>query len=283
MLLLADLVGLAVEEEGSGRMLGHVASVEAYEANDVLELDTGVVLPMVEDCVLGVDVPGGRIVVARGGVTEDDLAWTRGRLVFRDAPLAQVAADLRRWYGVRLEVADSSLLARHLTASFDGEPLDRVLDVISLALGVTTQRSGDRVVLRAGTNFLECTPKDKDGFAWCYNKVTAPRRDMQAKLRAQGKSDKEVTEAIQAALKDGRLKPPPAGTMSYRYSDDPGRIKLLWVVSVPGATPESIGVSTESQRDAALKGNGKPWLMLPGTPGAHIMIPINPGPNAGTK
>jgi hypothetical protein len=145
------------------------------------------------------------------------------------------------------------------------------------------EKTGDRVVLREGTNFIECTPKDKDGFAWCYNKVTAPRRDMSAKLRAQGKSDKEVTEAIQAAMKDGRLKPPPAGTMSYRYSDDPGRIRLLWVVSVPGATPESIGVSTESQRDAALKGQGKPWLMLPGTPGAHIMIPINPGPNAGTK
>ena len=136
------------------------------------------------------------------------------------------------------------------------------------------EKTGDRVVLRAGTNFVECTPKDKDGFAWCYNKVTAPRRDMTAKLRAQGQSDKEVTEGIQAAMKDGRRKPPP---------DDPGRIKLLWVVSVPGATPESIGVSTESQRDAALKGNGRPWLMLPGTPGAHIMIPINPGPNAGTK
>ncbi|PYQ79918.1 MAG: hypothetical protein DMG03_24595 [Acidobacteria bacterium] len=29
------------------------------------------------------------------------------------------------------------------------------------------EKTGDRVVLRAGTNFVECTPKDKDGFAWC--------------------------------------------------------------------------------------------------------------------
>ncbi|MBW8868060.1 MAG: hypothetical protein JF610_12155, partial [Acidobacteria bacterium] len=92
-----------------------------------------------------------------------------------------------------------------------------------------------------------------------------------------------VTKEIQAATKDGRLKAPPFGTMSYRYSDDPGRIKLLWVISVPNATPDSVGVSTQSQRDAALKGNGRPWLMLPGTPGAHIMIPINPGPAGGTK
>jgi hypothetical protein len=30
-----------------------------------------------------------------------------------------------------------------------------------------------------------------------------------------------------------------------------------------------------SQRDAALKGHGLPWMMLEGTSGAHIMIPIN--------
>ncbi len=145
------------------------------------------------------------------------------------------------------------------------------------------EKTGDRNVLRQGTNFIECQPKAKDGFVRCYNKVLAPRRDMEARLRAQGKSDKDVSEAIATAMKDGRLTAPPFGTMSYRYSDDPGRIKLLWVMSVPNATPESVGVSTESQRDSALKGNGKPWLMLPGTPGAHVMIPINPGPAAGTK
>jgi hypothetical protein len=144
------------------------------------------------------------------------------------------------------------------------------------------EKTGERVVLRQGTNFVECQPKAKDGFVRCYNKVLAPRRDMDAKLRAQGKSDEDVTKEIQAALKDGRLKSPPFGTMSYRYSDDPKRIRLLWVISVPNATPESVGVSTESQRDAALKGNGRPWLMLPGTPGAHIMIPINPGPSGDT-
>jgi hypothetical protein len=145
------------------------------------------------------------------------------------------------------------------------------------------EKTGERQVLRQGTNYIECQPKAKDGFVRCYNKVLAPRRDMEAKLRAQGKSDQDVTKEIQAAMKDGRLKPPPFGTVSYRYSDDPGRIKLLWVISVPNATPEQLGISTESQRDAALKGNGKPWMMLPGTPGAHIMIPINPGPATATK
>jgi 16S rRNA processing protein RimM len=60
-----DLVGLSVQEE-DGRLLGKVRDVLQYPANDVLELDSGVSLPLVEACVRSVDVEGGRIVVASG-------------------------------------------------------------------------------------------------------------------------------------------------------------------------------------------------------------------------
>jgi 16S rRNA processing protein RimM len=60
-----QLVGLDVVEE-SGRTLGRVTVVEPGVANDVLELDSGVLLPMVEDCILGIDLDGGRITVAEG-------------------------------------------------------------------------------------------------------------------------------------------------------------------------------------------------------------------------
>jgi 16S rRNA processing protein RimM len=60
-----QLVGLAVEEEG-GRVLGRVRDVLDYPANDVLELDTGLSLPLVEACVRKVDLESGRIVVAQG-------------------------------------------------------------------------------------------------------------------------------------------------------------------------------------------------------------------------
>jgi hypothetical protein len=137
-------------------------------------------------------------------------------------------------------------------------------------------KTGERIVLRKGTNALECAPRGADGFTWCYNSVSGPRRDLSAKLRAAGKSDKEIQDAVAAATKDGTLKPTPFGTMSYRLYGKKDRIQLLWVLSVPGATPESIGVSDGSQRDEAINnGDGRPWLMLAGTPGAHIMIPIN--------
>jgi 16S rRNA processing protein RimM len=60
-----QLVGLSVEEEG-GRALGTVKDVAPGVANDVLELDSGLLLPMVEECVLSVDVERGRLVVASG-------------------------------------------------------------------------------------------------------------------------------------------------------------------------------------------------------------------------
>jgi 16S rRNA processing protein RimM len=60
-----QLVGLAVEEEG-GRRLGAVAAVAPGVANDVLELDSGVALPLVEDVVRSIDLAARRIVVAPG-------------------------------------------------------------------------------------------------------------------------------------------------------------------------------------------------------------------------
>jgi 16S rRNA processing protein RimM len=59
------LVGLRVEEQG-GRALGNVSDVSRGVANDVLELDSGLSLPMVEDCILEVDPDAGYILVAPG-------------------------------------------------------------------------------------------------------------------------------------------------------------------------------------------------------------------------
>jgi len=65
-----QLVGLSVEQE-DGRQLGRVREVLQYPANDVLELDSGASLPLVEACVRQVDVIGGRIVVAAGFADPD--------------------------------------------------------------------------------------------------------------------------------------------------------------------------------------------------------------------
>jgi transmembrane sensor len=92
--------------------------------------------------------PGDSVIVHRGAVTADDLAWARGALVYRSAPLDVVREDLHRWYGVELRVPDSTLAARRITATFDGASADRVLNTIAQVLGAEVERHGDTAVLR---------------------------------------------------------------------------------------------------------------------------------------
>jgi transmembrane sensor len=122
-----------VVSEGAVRIVAGLRDSVNLSAGDV-----GVVEPP----------PGGRVQASRGAATEDDLAWTRGRLVFRDASMAEVAADLRRWYGVQLRVSDTALLRRHFTGSFANESPDRVLSVIALALNARVDRRGDTAFIR---------------------------------------------------------------------------------------------------------------------------------------
>ena len=60
-----QLIGLDVVDE-QGATLGRVAGVTPSVANDVLVLDTGLALPMHEECVRQVDLQAGRIVIAPG-------------------------------------------------------------------------------------------------------------------------------------------------------------------------------------------------------------------------
>ena len=55
-----DVVGL------DGRVFGRVVDVAPGVANDVLEIEGGTLLPMVEECILEVELERRRIVVAPG-------------------------------------------------------------------------------------------------------------------------------------------------------------------------------------------------------------------------
>jgi transmembrane sensor len=93
-------------------------------------------------------VAKGTVVVQRGVVTGDDVAWTRGQLAYRDAPLSEVRDDVRRWYGIELQVTDSLLARRTLTATFRGDSAAQVIQLIALALGADAVQRGDTVRLQ---------------------------------------------------------------------------------------------------------------------------------------
>jgi transmembrane sensor len=91
---------------------------------------------------------GAAPIVRRGDVTEDDSALRRGALVFREAPMPRVMADLERWYGLRLVAAEEAIAQRRLTATFTTEGVDQVIEMLALALDVAADTQGDSVVLR---------------------------------------------------------------------------------------------------------------------------------------
>ncbi len=91
---------------------------------------------------------GADVAVARGTVTENDVAWTHGQLEYRDTPMSEVQADVRRWYGITLRLEGAELAGRTLTASFSADSASQVVRLISLALGAAAVQRGDTVVLQ---------------------------------------------------------------------------------------------------------------------------------------
>jgi len=83
--------------------------------------------------------------------TDDAVAWTKGQLAFRDAPLSEVALELNRWYGLHVSISDPSLATRTLSARFAGESMDTVLNVIARTLGISYQLEGQRVTFQSQT------------------------------------------------------------------------------------------------------------------------------------
>jgi ferric-dicitrate binding protein FerR (iron transport regulator) len=74
-------------------------------------------------------------------------AWTAGWSVFHNAPRSVVASDLARWDDIDIVVADSTLLGRHLEASFQAATADDALHIVATSLGVKIERRERQAVI----------------------------------------------------------------------------------------------------------------------------------------
>ena len=167
-----------------------------------------------------------------------------------------------------------------VNAQFSAEAIERATlplpeELRADATVYTYDENGERVVLRAGSNHVECQPKNADGFTRCAPVSESQRADFSARLAAQGLAGDALQEALMDAEADGLIPPATFGALRYRLYEENDRIQLLWVVSLPNAVSEDLGMPVASQRDSSLAGMGLPWMMLEGTPSAHLMIPIN--------
>ena len=139
-------------------------------------------------------------------------------------------------------------------------------------LGYATD--GRVVELRAGTNDLVCLSSNpaRDNFSSsCYHESLEAYFARGRALDLEGTSREDRYRIRFEEMRAGSLPMPVMSATQYIFDGtwDPatgtaeGRVR--WVIYVPNATPESTGLSIRPQE-------GGPWLMMEGTPGAHIMI-----------
>lgn len=141
-----------------------------------------------------------------------------------------------------------------------------------------TPHSGDVLtVLREGTNELVCLADDpvrEDFHVACYHVSLEPFMRLGRTLRADGLDRAAVLESRYAALEAGEFTMPEAATLYSLTADsrpapgsesETGGLRRLTAVYIPNATLEATGLPGRPA-------GGLPWLMLPGTPWAHIMI-----------
>jgi len=172
-------------------------------------------------------------------------------------------------------LATSQVVAQSDAATIEKALSPLPMDLRADATVYTYDDNGNRVTLKVGSNHVECQPTDEEGFTRCGPVSQRDRRDLQAKLSAQGMEGDALQMAMQKAEDEGSIPARKYGSLAYRRFDTPDRIQYLMVISLPNATAEELGMPTGSQRDNALAGMGTPWMMRPGTSGAHLMIPIN--------
>ena len=138
------------------------------------------------------------------------------------------------------------------------------------------KESGDRKVLRKGSNKIACLPRDAEtGFTRCSHEENLAELDLRMKLKAEGKSNEEADAAVLAAVESAAIPPRAFGGLAYRMYEGDDRLRLLWVLRLPGVTAAETGMPTSAERENLQVGKGTPWLMREGTPRAHLMIPIN--------
>ena len=68
--------------------------------------------------------------------------------MFQDTPLRDAAVQLGRWYDLDVRLADTTLGAKRLTATFKDEPLSQVLHLIAASLDVRIGQQGRVVTVR---------------------------------------------------------------------------------------------------------------------------------------
>ena len=81
-----------------------------------------------------------------GRETARNAYWPQARLVFEDEPIRVITAELEKWYGVKIHVADESKECRFYL-NLDKETLPQVLDLFESVSGIKSTIHGKTITI----------------------------------------------------------------------------------------------------------------------------------------
>lgn len=73
------------------------------------------------------------------------LSWMKREIYFRNTPVPEVLSQLERWYNVKIEAADSSMLKNNITVYIENKRLVENLNLISVVMNVQYVQQGDTI------------------------------------------------------------------------------------------------------------------------------------------
>ncbi len=82
--------------------------------------------------------PSERLISHDGDIKKSSVdpdkyhAWTDGKLVFKNDPMAEVARRIERWYNVKISIADEELERYSFRATFQDDSVEEVLKYLAL-------------------------------------------------------------------------------------------------------------------------------------------------------
>ena len=89
----------------------------------------------------------GENTLELNSTSPNELSWYTGRLTFHETSLLQVAADLSRHFDKPVVIGDEVTNDKWLTADFEGQELEDVLEEIGLVLGLDYKIENENVVI----------------------------------------------------------------------------------------------------------------------------------------
>jgi ferric-dicitrate binding protein FerR (iron transport regulator) len=91
-----------------------------------------------------------RQIVTENVLTFNELSWQSGGLEFISAPMRQVVRDLETYYGVQITLTNTDLQDCTYTAPLTNQPLEKVLESLSLTYQMQVKQTAPKAYQLAG-------------------------------------------------------------------------------------------------------------------------------------